>query len=95
MQLLYTNSIPIISYAIAIKSFSSCNMSDCNMAINNYIRRIFSYNCWESTRSLRETIGYQSIYEIFANSNKQGHCHKLRALVTENVKTCEKLAKTC
>ena len=73
MQLLYTNCIPIISYASAIKSFSSRDMSDCNTAINNCIRRIFSYNRWESTRSLRESLEYRSIYEIFANSTEKFH----------------------
>ena len=51
MQLLFTNCVPTLSYGCSIKDYSSREMSDCNTAVNNAIRRIFSYNKWESTRS--------------------------------------------
>ena len=71
MQLLYTNCVPIITYACGIKCFSSRDMRDCNTAINNCIRKIFSFHRWESTRLLRETLGYKSIYEIFAKTSEK------------------------
>ena len=46
MQLLYTNCVPIITYACRIKCFSSRDMRDCNAAINDCIRTIFSFHRW-------------------------------------------------
>ncbi len=43
-------------------------MSDCNTAINNALRKIFSFHRWESVRSLRESFGKKSIYDIFAQT---------------------------
>ena len=37
-----------------------------HVALNDAIRRIFSYHRWESIKTLRESFGYQSITEIFA-----------------------------
>ena len=68
MQLLFTNCVPTLSYGCSIKDYSSREMSDCNTAVNNAIRRIFSYNKWESTRSLRENFGYPSLYETFSKA---------------------------
>ena len=65
MKLLYTNCIPILTYACASKEFSSSEMSACNSAINKAIRRIFSFSRTESIRQLRELFGYKSLYEIF------------------------------
>ena len=65
LHLLYSNCVPIMTYASAVKTFSSREMQDCNTALNNAIRRIFSYNRWESIRTLRETFGYKSLTEIF------------------------------
>ena len=65
MNLLYSNCIPIISYASEVKTFSYTDMLSCNVAINNAIRRIFSYNRWESVRTLRSQMNFPSIYEIF------------------------------
>ena len=61
MKLLYTNCIPILTYACASKEFSSSEMSACNSAIG----RIFSFSRTESIRQLRELFGYKSLYEIF------------------------------
>ena len=68
MQLLYTNCVPILTYGNGIKEFPSRQMNDCNTAVNNAIRRIFTYNRWESTRSLREAFGYKSLTELFAEA---------------------------
>ena len=65
MHLLYTNCVPVLTYACGVKKFSSREMQDCNTALNNAIRRIFTYNRWESVRELRESLGYKSLTEIF------------------------------
>ena len=71
MHLLTTNCVPILSYACSIKSFSARDMSDCNTAMNNAIRKIFTFKRWESIRSLREAFGLKSIYEIFSEARKK------------------------
>ena len=65
LSLLYSNCIPILTYACDVIEYSSKEMTKANTAINNCIRRIFSYQRWESTRDLRILFGYKSIYEIF------------------------------
>ena len=71
MHLLYTNCIPVLTYACNVKEFSAKEMRDINTAINNAIRKIFSFNRWESVRALREGCGYKSIYDIFANARQK------------------------
>ena len=70
MKLLYSFSIPILTYASEVKRFSCTDMHDCHVAVNDAIRRIFSYNRWESIRSLRSLFGYQDLYTIFAIRRK-------------------------
>ena len=71
MQLLYTNCVPTISYGCAIKAYTASEMSDCNTAINDAIRKIFSFNRWQSTRTLRESFGYLSLHEIFSRAKNK------------------------
>ena len=71
MHLLYTNCIPIIAYACNVKEFSAKDMRDLNTAVNDAIRKIYSFNRWESVRALREGNGMKSIYEIFANAKQK------------------------
>ena len=52
MMLLYSFSIPILTYACEVKFFSSSEMLDCHIAVNDSIRRIFSFHRWESIRHL-------------------------------------------
>ena len=54
MKLLYSNCVPTLTYGCDVKIFNSKDMQSCNVAINNAIRRIFSFKRWESTRYLRE-----------------------------------------
>ena len=70
MYLLYTNCVPIVTYACQVKEFSARQMSLCNTALNDAIRKVFTYQRWESVRLLRESLGYKSLYEIFAISKK-------------------------
>ena len=51
MQLLYTNCVSIITYACAVKSFSAKETRDCNTALNDAIRKIFSFHQWECSPS--------------------------------------------
>ena len=71
MQLLFTNCIPTITYGCAVKEYSSREMSDCNTAVNDAIRKIFSFQRWQSTRELREHFGYPSLHESFAKEKNK------------------------
>ena len=64
MKLLYSNCVPILTYAAEVRILSNKDMQTYNVALNDSIRRIFSYNRWESTRFLRQELGYQNITEI-------------------------------
>ena len=66
LKLLYTNCVPIVSFACAVRIFRSVDMNRCHVAINNAIRKIFSFATWQSIRHLRIMHGFKSIYEIFA-----------------------------
>ena len=71
MQLLYTNCVPILTYACAVKEFSAREMTSCTVALNDAIRKIVSYKRWESVRYLRESFGYKSLYDLFAIASKK------------------------
>ena len=71
MKLLYSNCVPILTYGSGIKEYSASDMSRCNTAINNSIRKIFSFRRFESVRTLREQCGYKSIYEIFTKARNR------------------------
>ena len=65
MNLLYSNCVPNLTYCAEVKDVSSADMQQCNVALSNSIRHIFSYNRWESMHHLRQQFGYPNIYEIF------------------------------
>ena len=75
MNLLYSNCVPSLTYASEVKDLTSSEMHDCNVALNDSIRRIFSYNRWESTRTLRQELGFSNITEIF-QSRRDTFCLK-------------------
>ena len=54
------------TYACEIRTHGSRDMMSMDVALNDCIRKIFTYNRWESTRFLRLSHGYDSITEIFA-----------------------------
>lgn len=70
MKLLYSNCVPILSYACGVKDLLSKDMQRMNTAINDGIRKIFSFQRWESTRHLREAFHYPSIEVIFARGKR-------------------------
>ena len=53
LKLLYTNCIPILTYACEVKQYCASEMSDCNVAVNNALRMIFGFRDWRSIRTLR------------------------------------------
>ena len=65
ITLLYTNCVPILSYACAVKEYSASEMTSCNTAMNNALRKVFGFSRWESIRTLREVFGMKSLYDIF------------------------------
>ena len=65
VMLLYSNCVPILTYACAVKEYSASDMSNCNTAINNALRKVFGFSRWESIRTLREIFGMKSLYDIF------------------------------
>ena len=71
IHLLYSNCIPILTYACAVKQYSTKQMQECNTAVNNALRLIFGYNRWESIRSVRESFGYKSLTELFAIAKRR------------------------
>ena len=75
LQLLYSNCIPILSYGCCIKEFSNKEMTQCNTAINNCIRKIFTFKRYESIRDLRVMFSYPSIYAIFKKAKNRFHRH--------------------
>ena len=68
MKLLYTNCVPILTYACAVKEFNHCEMTSCNNSINNAIRKIFGFATFESVRHLRKQHNCRSIFEIFGSA---------------------------
>ena len=46
-------------------------MSDCNTALNDAIRKIFTFQRWESVRSLREGFGYPALSEMFDKARRK------------------------
>ena len=68
VQLFYSNCVPILSYASEVKQYLASEMTNCNTAISNAMRRVFGFPDWRSIRVLREIFGFQSIYEISKKS---------------------------
>lgn len=88
MKLLYTNCVPILTYACAVKEYFAYEMQRCNTALNDSIRKIFSYNRWESTRILREQFGYDPIKVLFARAKTKFP----KSLLTSNSSVLRHLA---
>ena len=65
LKLLYTMCVPHLTYACETLDYTSSQMNQLNVALNDSLRKIFSYNRWESIRFLRMTFGYPSVTDIF------------------------------
>ena len=59
-----------MTYASEVKEFSNSDMHSCQVAVNDAVRKIFSYNRWESIRTLRSCFGYKDLYTLFALRKK-------------------------
>ena len=71
MRLLYSNCVPILSYACAVREYSTADMLRCHVAVNNSIQKIFSFAIWQSIRYVRISYGYKSIYELFETAKRK------------------------
>ena len=71
MKLLYSVCVPTITNACEVVTYSHKEMESLHVAVNDAIRRVFSYNRWESIKVLRESLGYLSVTEIFAKRRKK------------------------
>ena len=73
MHLLYLHCVLCFSYILAMKEFSAKQMNDCDTALNDAIRKTFTFHRWESVRTLREGFGYPSLTENFVKARKKCH----------------------
>ena len=71
VNLLYSNCVPILTYACDVKEFSARDMSDLNVAINNELRKVFGFSTWQSIHVLREMFAFKSIHEIFKTAQER------------------------
>ena len=65
MHLLYSKCVSNLTYAADVKEYSSTEMTKCNTALNDAVRRIFGFNRWESIRSFRAGLGYPDLFTLF------------------------------
>ena len=70
MKLLYSTCVLIVTYASDVITFPCKEMQSLHVAVNDAIRKIFSYHRWESIRTLRESLGYLSLTDIFAKRKR-------------------------
>ena len=65
LHLIYSNCVPILTYASSVKLLSSEEMLHCNKALNDALRKVFGFRDWRSIRVLREIFKFKSISQIF------------------------------
>ena len=68
MRLLYSICVPNLTYACEVINYHYKEKESLHVALNDAIRRIFSYHRWQSIKTLRECFGYLSVTEIFARA---------------------------
>ena len=71
LHLLYSNCVSILTYGSEVKEYHARDFSTCNTAVNSAIRCIFSFKYWQSTRFIREQLGYASLTELFARARSR------------------------
>ena len=71
MKILYATCVPHLTYASDAIFYTSSHMQPLNVALNDCIRRIVTFNRWESVRYLRLSFGYPSLLEIFENRSRK------------------------
>ena len=65
MKLLYAICVPTLTYACDAFTYSNKQINLMNIALNDSIRRISTYNRWESVSYLRIMFGFPSLSETF------------------------------
>ena len=65
LKMLYATCVPHLTYASDVIRYSVNQMHSMNVALNDCLRRVFTYNRWESVRYLRISFGYPSLTEIY------------------------------
>ena len=70
MKILYDISVPNLTYASDVVKFSGREMNRLHVAVNDAIRKFFTFSRWESVKTLRECCGYASVTEIFAKRQR-------------------------
>ena len=73
LHLIYSNCVPILTYASNVKLLSSDEMLQCSKALNDALRRVFGFRYWRSIRVLREIFKFKSITDIFRNNQRRFH----------------------
>ena len=68
VELLYTNCVPILSYASGVKMFKTGDIKLCQLAVNSAFRKIFKSGRTDSMTNLREFFGKKSMKDIFEDS---------------------------
>ena len=71
MNFLYSHCVPCLTYCADVKELTSGEMHKCNVALND------SYNRWESTRSLRKSLKFPNIVEIFYSRKQSFSSQKM------------------
>ena len=71
MKMLYATCVPHLTFASDVVYYTASEMQTLNVALNDCIRRIFTYNRWESVRYLRLSFGFPSVIEIFENHSRK------------------------
>ena len=65
MKLLYSNCVPINTYACAAKQFHTAELKACEVAVNNAYRKIFNYSRNQSVSDIQLLFGKSKIEEFF------------------------------
>ena len=86
MNFLYSHCVPCLTNCAEVKDLTSADMHKCNVALNDSIRLIFSYNRWESTRFLRQQQKKPNIVEIFF-SRKKTFVENIRGMSNQVVRS--------
>ena len=70
MKILHDISVPHLTYACDVIDFPAKEMNRLHVAVNDAIRKIFTFSRWESVKTLRESFGYLSITEVFTKRKR-------------------------
>ena len=75
MHLLYANCVPILTYASAVKEFSAREMTSCNTALNDAIRKIFSFRRCKVYALLEKGLPINRSSSCLQMQGGSFHCH--------------------